>query len=85
MLAKRRLRMRQPLVVWRHEWLAQGVVELPLTGAIGIDAALFADFHADPADRMIVATGRPIGAVLLTADDKILAWPGQLDRQDAGV
>jgi PIN domain nuclease of toxin-antitoxin system len=58
---------------------------LPVTGAIGIAAAFLADFHADPADRWIVATARELDAILLTADDKILAWPGRLDRRDARV
>jgi hypothetical protein len=34
---------------------------------------------------MIVATARELGAILLTADEKILAWPGRLDRRDARV
>jgi PIN domain nuclease of toxin-antitoxin system len=85
LVAKQRLRISQPLASWRREWLQQGVVELPMTGAIGIDAALLATFHTDPADRWIVATAREIDAVLLTADDRILAWPGRLDRQDARV
>ena len=85
LIAKQRLRISRPLASWRREWLQQGVVELPMTGAIGIDAALLATFHADPADRWIVATAREIDAVLLTADDRILAWPGRLDRQDARV
>lgn len=32
------------------------------------------DFHGDPADRIIVATARCLGATLLTRDQKILAW-----------
>lgn len=33
------------------------------------------EFHKDPADRMIVATARKLGAQLVTADEKILAYP----------
>ena len=33
------------------------------------------EFHKDPADRMIVATARKLGATLITADEKILAYP----------
>jgi PIN domain nuclease of toxin-antitoxin system len=83
LVAKGRIRIGQPLASWRRDWLRRGVVELPMTGAIGIDAVLLASFHADPADRWIVATARRAGAILLTADDRILAWPGRLDRQDA--
>ncbi|MBI2593621.1 type II toxin-antitoxin system VapC family toxin [Candidatus Daviesbacteria bacterium] len=32
-------------------------------------------FHDDPADRMIVATAREMGAVLVTSDDKIRKYP----------
>lgn len=32
-------------------------------------------FHADPADRMIVATARILGAKLVTSDRKILQYP----------
>ncbi len=32
------------------------------------------DFHGDPADRIIVATTKVHGAVLLTRDQKILSW-----------
>ncbi len=85
LVARQRLRISQPLGLWRREWLQQGLVELPVTGAIGIDAALLADFHADPADRWIVATARELDATLLTADDRILAWPGRLDRRDARI
>jgi predicted metal-dependent hydrolase len=33
----------------------------------------------------IVATAQELDATLLTADEKILAWPGRLDRRDARV
>lgn len=33
------------------------------------------EFHKDPADRMIVATARKLAAPLVTADEKILAYP----------
>lgn len=33
------------------------------------------EFHADPADRMIVALARELGAPLVTADAKIARYP----------
>ena len=33
------------------------------------------EFHDDPADRIIVATARSLGAPLVTADEKIRAYP----------
>jgi hypothetical protein len=32
---------------------------------------------------LIVASARALGGTLITADEKILAWPGALDRHDA--
>jgi len=32
-------------------------------------------FHKDPADRIIVATARKFGAILVTKDEKILNYP----------
>ncbi len=40
------------------------------------------DFHKDPADRILVATARHYELVLLTADEKILAYP-HVRSQDA--
>ena len=67
---------------WRQELLADGLVEIPLTGDIGIRAAALANFHGDPADRMIVATALA-GHRLATSDRQILAWDGPLDRINA--
>ena len=37
--------------------------------------ALPGAFHRDPADRLLVATARVHGLTLLTADERILAYP----------
>ena len=68
---------------WRLRVLGLGVQEIPLTGDIAIAAVHLAGLHGDPADRIIVATGVATGATLVTADDRILGWPGSLKRQDA--
>ena len=68
---------------WRLRVLGLGVQEIPLTGDIGIAAVRLVDLHGDPADRIIVATSVAAGATLVTADDRILGWPGTLKRQDA--
>ena len=68
--------------LWRREQLEQGVLEIPVDGEIGIRAVELEDFHADPADRLIVATAL-VGHQLLTADRRILDWPGPLNRLDA--
>lgn len=79
---KERIRYPEDVGRWRREQLKQGLVEIPVDGEIGIRANGLADLHADPADRIIVATalGRHR---LVTADTRILSWSGDLDRLDA--
>ena len=67
---------------WRLEQLRQGLIEIPMDGDIGIRANGLPDFHADPADRIIVSTAMN-GHQLVTADRRILDWPGDLRRLDA--
>jgi PIN domain nuclease of toxin-antitoxin system len=83
LVAKGRMRVRGAVARWRHEMLESGIVELPLGGGVCIAAAQLSDFHADPADRFIVATTQALGATLVTADHRILAWTGSLERHDA--
>ncbi len=79
---KGRLSLKVPVGPWRREQLEQGIVEIPLDGEIGIRAVHLPDLHADPADRLIVATALDAHR-LATADRRLLAWPGPLDRLDA--
>jgi PIN domain nuclease of toxin-antitoxin system len=52
-----------------------GVALAPLEAPISVDSVrLPGDFHADPADRMIVATARFHQVPLMTADQAILAY-----------
>ena len=80
---KGRLDLFQPIEAWRKELLDLGLLEIPVTGDIGINAAAFTDYLRDPADRIIVATAAREGALLLTSDERILDWGGSLRRQDA--
>ena len=61
-----------------REWLAKAVAP-PLVRRHGISPAIAAEvaalpdsFHRDPADRILVATARVLGATLLTHDRHIL-------------
>ena len=84
MLAQRkRITLSIPTEAWRHRLLEMGLVELPITGEIGITAAELNGFHGDPADRFIAATAILEGGTLITADEEILNWSGKLMRQDA--
>jgi PIN domain nuclease of toxin-antitoxin system len=69
-----RIRLRLPL----RDWLDRATAP-PLVQRCGISpavaaalAALPASFHRDPADRILVATARVLGATLLTQDTRIV-------------
>ena len=79
---KGRISYPDDLARWRQEQLGQGLIEIPMDGEIGIRANALAGFHADPADRIIVATALS-GHQLVTADRRILNWAGDLRRLDA--
>ncbi len=79
---KGRLTLLRSVTSWRKALLQEGLVEIPMDGEIGIRAATLPDFHADPTDRLIVATALE-GHRLVTADRRILEWPGPVSRLDA--
>jgi PIN domain nuclease of toxin-antitoxin system len=59
---------------WVRQALAQpGVVAIPLTPKVALDAALLErdGFVGDPADRLIYATARDAGARLVTRDTRL--------------
>lgn len=70
-----RLRLQMPL----RDWLAAAVAP-PLVRRVGIGPAVAAEvaqlpdsFPRDPADRIIVAAARTLGAELLTQDERIIS------------
>ena len=71
-----------PLDGWRNALFADGLNEIPVDGGIAVRAGLLEDLHGDPADRIIVATALE-GHRLVTADGRILSWPGPIDRMNA--
>lgn len=81
--ARGRIRLPSPPAHWRSEWLAAGLTEIALDGAIGMVAASLDHPHRDPADRFIVATALRYRATLMTADAQLLGWDAALDRVDA--
>ena len=80
---KNRITTSLDLAEWRQRLLSAGLQEWAIDGATGILAAQLHDLHSDPADRMIVATAIRRGAQLMTADERMLNWSGNLDRLDA--
>jgi PIN domain nuclease of toxin-antitoxin system len=64
-------------VAWMEESLqAEGLELLPLTPAVAAASAALRDVHADPADRLIVATALTHGARLVTRDRRIRELAG---------
>lgn len=69
-----RLEFQVPLRDWLEQATAPPLVELiPITPAIAAEVASLPDsFHRDPADRILVASARVLGATLLTRDRRII-------------
>jgi PIN domain nuclease of toxin-antitoxin system len=74
--ARGRVQLEMECEEWVREALAMpGLVLVPLTPEIAIDSRRLADpFHGDPADRIILATARRMGARLATRDRKMLEY-----------
>ncbi len=82
MLKRRgRIGLAMPVAAWRRAVLDLCIAEIAVSGDI---AAVSLDgLHGDPVDRMICATAILRQAVLLSADERIIGWPGTLSRHDA--
>lgn len=64
-----------PVTWYRRAVTAPGVREIPISAEIAIRSALLPPpLHGDPGDRLLVATAREIGAVLMTRDQRILDY-----------
>lgn len=74
--AKGRIRLSKDCLVWIQDALASpGISLAPLTPEIAVEGCrLPGAFHGDPADRILVATARLLGATLLTRDAMILSY-----------
>ena len=79
---KRRLELPSDPSAWRRSILEHGLNEIPVDGEIGIRASALADLHADPTDRIVVATALE-GHRLVTSDERLLDWRGSMSRLDA--
>ena len=70
------------------EWIVQSMADLSaqtvsVSHEVAMEAyALPGTFHRDPADRLLVAATRRNGLTLVTADERILAYP-HVRTQDA--
>jgi PIN domain nuclease of toxin-antitoxin system len=78
LVTKGALRLNAPTLQWVTEAVhASRVAVFALEPAIAVDAAELAGFHGDPADRMIAATARHLGATLVTRDGRLLDYAAE--------
>jgi PIN domain nuclease of toxin-antitoxin system len=80
MLEKRgKLALPMDVRTWVEEALSKpGISVAPLTPEIAIESVhLPGELHGDPADRMLVATARMLGATLLTKDAQLIRYSHQ--------
>ena len=89
LVSKGRLQLGADVMQWIHAVLAKPGVQLaPLEPEIAVASTrLPFEMHADPADRILVATARNLGATLVTADRALLemAGKGHFAGRDATV
>jgi PIN domain nuclease of toxin-antitoxin system len=76
LVRKNRIALDLSAAAWLKRFLDQpGVRSTPLTMEAAAEASFLPEpFHGDPADRMLVATARELGAPLVTRDDAILRY-----------
>jgi PIN domain nuclease of toxin-antitoxin system len=80
MLEKRgRVALPMNVRTWVEQALSKpGIAVAPLTPEIAIESVhLPGDLHGDPADRMLVATARVLGATLVTKDAQLIRYSRQ--------
>jgi PIN domain nuclease of toxin-antitoxin system len=75
LVSKKRIDLKRDVMEWMRNALAlQGVTLVALEPEIAVASTrLPFEMHPDPADRILVATARHLGATLVTADQSLLA------------
>ncbi len=74
LVSKGRLRLQEPADAFVARLFSQpGVVIANLTPLAAMQSAMV-EMHADPADRMLVATAIAYGADFVTRDARIISW-----------
>jgi len=79
LVSKKRLQLDSDVQDWIDRALALPGIRLqPLVPAIAVASTRLPwEMNPDPADRILVATARHIGATLLTADEQLLRYGAQ--------
>jgi PIN domain nuclease of toxin-antitoxin system len=75
LVSKKRIELYRDVLNWVRSALSlPGVTLAPLEPEIAVASTRLPwEMHADPADRILVATARHLGATLVTADGTLLA------------
>ena len=75
-VSKGKLALSSPTAEWiQNSKKRSRIQDAPLSVEVAVDSVeLPGSFHQDPADRLIVATARHIGATLVTGDHAIVAY-----------
>jgi PIN domain nuclease of toxin-antitoxin system len=88
LVRKRRLALREELRDWVEQAFVRTAAQVAeFTVAVALDAVTLPGAPgADPADRILIATARALGATLITRDSEILAYGrgGHVRVRDAG-
>lgn len=76
---KGRLTLDRDVADWLDQAdLIEGLELVAMDREIGIQLVFLpGDFHKDPADRIIVATARKFASPVVTADERIIAYPAR--------
>ena len=76
LVSKNRIAFGSGVKDWVYRTLATtGIIVEPVTADIAIESTLLSGgFHGDPADRILLATAKVIGATLITHDKEILSY-----------
>lgn len=86
--SKSRINLHRDVLQWIREMLEKpGINLVPLSPEIAVGSNhLPFEMHGDPADRILVATARHLGATLVTADGALLKIEGRghFAAMDAG-
>jgi len=79
LVSKNRLILDTDVQLWIDRALSlPGIILQPLLPAIAVASTRLPwEMHPDPADRILVATARHIGATLITADQLLLQYAAQ--------
>ena len=77
LIKKERVSLTMDLSSWLEKIESLSFIQfVPIDTAIAVKSVFLPEkFHADPADRIIVATAREYGAILITNDEKIRKYP----------